>query len=309
MTMLTTTQMADFVADGVLVFEAIVPEELNRKVLDELPELLAEKMAVLAGQVPPGPAPVTGTPVDELRPGTAIAQVLALPEVRGIIGSLVGPGARFDHDFVHHLPAGHGTPQHLHPDAIVDTADPAFDIQLFYFPHAVEPGGGGTRYVPGTHLRRVTSTTTARYQHVKGERFHTGPAGTIAVFHHGLWHAGAVNPGPVDRWLYKLRLNPAVPQVGLWDTSDLDDGRPVAGGSDHVFASADPDPIRSSVAATLRRANRWQSTDAQRYDLVERIRLWRHLTGDPNYDVDHYLTRHVRPGIEPAAADEEGVGG
>lgn len=293
--LLTTAQMAGFVADGVLVFEAAVPEDLNRRVLAELPDLLAEKVAVLTGRAPAAPAPTTGTVVDRLRPGTAIADVLALPTVRGIIHSLVGPGARFDHDFVHHLPAGHGARQHLHPDAIVDNDDPAFDIQLFYFPHAVAAGGGGTRYVPGTHLRRVSSTTTARYQHVVGERFHTGPAGTIAVFHHGLWHAGQDNPGRSDRWLYKLRLNPAVPQVRLWDASDL--GQPGIG-SDHIFAANDPDPGRAAIAATLRRSHRWQSTDAQRYDLVERIRLWRHLTGDRSYDVDHYLTRLDRPGAD-----------
>ncbi len=295
--LLTTNEMATFVADGVLVFPAVVPDALNRLVLAELPSLLAEKLAVLQGQPPPGgvPPPATGTPFDELRCGTAIAEVLALPRVRGIVHSLVGPGARYDHDFVHHLRAGHPNRQHLHPDAIVDSADPAFDVQLFYYPHEVAAGGGGTRYVPGTHLRRVTSTTTARYQHVVGECFHAGPAGTIAVFHHGLWHAGHDNPGPVDRWLYKLRLNPAVPQVRLWDTSDLD--RRHNPPTDHVFAAADP----SSVAAILRRTHRWQSTDASRYDLVERIRLWRHLTGDPGYDVDRYLTRLDRPGIDLGA--------
>lgn len=287
--------MADFVADGVLVLDAAVPDELNRRVLDELPDLLSEKLAVFTGRTPVGPPPVTGTPVEGLRPGTALAEVFALPEIAGLIRSLVGPGARFDHDFVHHLPAGHANPQHLHPDAIVDTADPAFDIQVFYFPHQVDPGGGGTRYVPGTHLRRVTSTTTARYQHIVGERFHTGPAGTVVVFHHGLWHAGDANPGPVDRWLYKLRLNPAIPQVRLWDTSDLVDGSDrTAGPPDHIFASTNP----ASVAATLRRSHPWQSTDAARYDLVERIRLWRHLTGDPQFDVDHYLTRLDRPGAD-----------
>ncbi|MEM9562111.1 MAG: phytanoyl-CoA dioxygenase family protein [Actinomycetota bacterium] len=298
-TLLTTSEMANFVADGVLVFPGIVPDDLNERVVDELPALLGEKLAVLRGQAAAGPAavPATGTPYDELRCGTAVADVLALPRVRGIVQSLVGPGPRYDHDFVHHLPAGHQNRQHLHPDAIVDSADPAFDVQLFYYPHEVMPGGGGTRYVPGTHLRRVTSTTTARYQHVVGERFHAGPAGTIAVFHHGLWHAGHDNPGPVDRWLYKLRLNPAVPQVRLWDTSDLA-GR-TNPPTDHVFAAADP----SSVAAVLRRVHPWQSTDASRYDLVERVRLWRHLTGDPDYDVDHYLTRLIRPGADHPAAD------
>lgn len=298
--LLTTAQMADFVADGVLAFEGVVPEPINRRMLDELPALLAEKLAVLSGAGadpvtgwPLGPPPTTGTPVDQLRRGTAVADMLALPAVRGIIDSLVGPGARYDHDFVHHLPAGHTTAQHLHADAIVDTPDPAFDIQLFWFPHDVRPGAGGTRYVPGTHLRRAPSASIARYQHVVGERFATVPAGTILVFHHGLWHAGAANPSADDRWMYKLRLNPTVPQVRLWDTGDLAERHNPP--TDHIFASTRP----GTVADTLRRLHPWQGTDAHRYDQVERVRLWRYLTGDPEFDVDHYLTRLDRPVEQP----------
>lgn len=301
--LLTTSQMATFVADGVLPFEALVPDDLNRRVLDELPDLLAQKMRVLAGQPPASSSPAdrppeTGITLDRFRPGTAIAEVLALPEVRGLVRSLLGPGARYDHDFIHHLPAGHPTAQHLHCDAIVDSADPGFDIQLFYFPHDVAPGAGATRYVPGTHLRLVPSTTIARYQRLVGERLAEVPAGTVLVFHHGLWHAGQANPSDTDRWMYKLRLNPAVPQIRRWDLGDLD--RLHGPSTDHIFAAADP----ATVAAILRRQHPWQGTDAHRYDLLQRIRLWRHLSGDPTFDVDHYLTRVQRPGV-----DRRGIGG
>ena len=287
--LLSSAQMADFVADGFLAFEGLVPDGLNARMLAELPALAEEKLAVLTGRAPAGSPPTTGIPFDRLRPGSAVAEILALPSVRGIIHSLVGPDARFDHDFVHHLPAGHPTAQHLHPDAIVDTPDPAFDVQLFYFPHEVAPGAGGTRYVPGTHLRRVPSASTARYQHVLGQRFAAVPAGTILVFHHGLWHAGSANPSDDDRWMYKLRLNPATPQIRLWDTSDLDQRQNEP--TDHIFASTRP----GTVAERLRRRHPWQGTDAHRYDQVRRIELWRYLTGDADYDVDHYLTRLDRP--------------
>ena len=71
----------------------------------------------------------------------------------------------------------------------------AFDIQIFYFPHEIRPGGGGTGFVPGTHLRRVHETQVGRYRHLSGERQWEGPAGSIVVFHHGLWHRGMPNPG------------------------------------------------------------------------------------------------------------------
>ena len=46
-------------------------------------------------------------------------------------------------------------------DAIVDTASPTFDIQIFYFPREVAENGGGTRFVPGSHLRRARAAAVA----------------------------------------------------------------------------------------------------------------------------------------------------
>lgn len=310
---LTTAQMAEFVANGVLRFDALVPAELNHRVLAQLPELRDAKYAAFGlGTAPPTPStsranepsqrptpgpqrqsgtaqPATGTAMSRCHQGTAIGEVLELPEVRGLVASLVGPDPRFDHDFVHHLPAGHANRQHLHPDAIVDTPDAAFDIQLFYFPHDVAPGAGGTRFVPGTHLRRAPSASTARFQHIVGEQRFAGPAGTILVFHHGLWHAGDDNPSPTDRWMYKIRLNPVVPQVQLWDLADFEAMHNDP--TDHVFATSRSD----SVAAILRRRQPWQGEAAFRYDLVERVKLWRYVSDDPSFDADHYLTRLGRP--------------
>ena len=49
-----------------------------------------------------------------------IGEYLRLPEIQGIVRSLVGDDPLFDHDFVHRLPAGSGYTQHLHVDAVVD---------------------------------------------------------------------------------------------------------------------------------------------------------------------------------------------
>lgn len=296
---LTTMQMAEFVANGVLRFDALVPDDLNTRVLDDMPAIRDAKYAAFFGSQSADAGPATGTPLSACHRGTAIGEVLGLSEIRGIVASLVGPNPGFDHDFVHHLTAHHPARQHLHPDAIVDTIDPAFDIQLFYFPHDVGAGEGGTRFVPGTHLRRVTSTTTARYQNVVGEQRFVGMAGTVLVFHHGLWHAGDNNPSNNDRWMYKIRLNPVVPQVRLWDTTDFDAVHNEA--TDHIFATSRSD----SVAAVLRTRQPWQGEDASRYDLVERTKLWRYLSDDATFDADHYLTRLDRPG-QPASAAATG---
>lgn len=295
---LTTREMAKFVVNGFLRFEDLVPEDINTRVLEELRDLHAVKTRQSlesigfdpgsAAEVPPGRVthPESLTPLSECYPSpSVIGEVLRLPQVQGIIDSLVGSDPLFDHDFVHHIPAGSTQGQHLHVDAVIDSRHPSFDIQLFYFPTDVAPGAGGTRFVPGTHLRYTRAEGVARYQKLLGEKQYTGTAGTILVFHQALWHAGQPNPSPDDRWMYKIRLNPRVPQVRLWNTDDFEamqnDPR------DHTFAHI----RRDSVAQIFRTVLPWQLGHELRYELMERARVWRYLSGDERFDVDYYHTR------------------
>jgi hypothetical protein len=212
--------MADFVADGFLRFDALIPEALNQAAWKEMKRLAPGKLrralhglSGRSGALEAGPlaqnSPASLTPLEDCYPApSALGEVLRFPAVAGIIESLVGANPAFDHDFIHHIPAGAPRGQHLHVDAVLEPEAQAFDIQLFYFPTAVAPGGGGTRFVPGSHLRRARAEGIARYQHVVGEQHYSGPAGTLLVFHQGLWHAGQPNPSAEDRWMYKIRLNP-----------------------------------------------------------------------------------------------------
>jgi hypothetical protein len=278
--LLSTDQVAQFVARGFLTFPGVVPSDLNHAAMAECRRILETW-----GTTDRPFAPASGQAWPDLYPEpSAIGDVLRSPAVAGIVESLVGTSAVFDHDFVHLRPAGETSIQHLHADAMIDPTV-SFDIQLFYFPHAVADDGGGTGFVPGTHLRRIHETQIGRYQHLRGERQWSGPAGSILVFHQGLWHRGMPNPGPTDRLMYKLRLNPTEPQVRRWEAGDLDHRRPAA--NDHVFATFDP----GGLAAALRRREEWMGEQDHRLELRNRALLWRYLTGDDEADLDWYLTR------------------
>lgn len=280
--LLSTKDMARFVARGFLRFDELVPKELNERAISELALLTRDRWAP-QGKVKP---PATGTPFDQCYPPpSVIGEVLRLPRIRGIVHSLVGPGAIFDHDFVHLREGNDLWEQHLHADAIIDPTELAFDVQLFYFPHDLDEGEGGTRFVPGTHFRRVNELEVGRYQHLLGEKHVVCRAGTVIVFHQGLWHAGQPNRSSSRRWMYKIRLNATERQLRLWNTDDLD--RLQNGPDDHIFARfAD-----ESVAKTLRRAEKWCDNADYRLEQVQRSLLWRYLTGDEEFDVDYYLTR------------------
>lgn len=305
---LTTREMAEFVANGYLRFDGLVPQHINERVIEELGSLYATKLRQAiesagedASSIPEPADPVAHpeslTPLSECYPApSVIGEMLRLPQVQGIIQSLVGADPLFDHDFVHYIPAETPRRQHLHVDAVIDNRHPSFDIQLFYFPTEVSPGAGGTRFVPGTHLRHTRAEGVARYQNILGEQRYSGSAGTVLIMHQALWHAGQPNPSKQDRWMYKIRLNPQVAQVRLWNTDDFESVHNDA--RDHTFAHIRKD----SVAQILRQTQPWQQGHEGRYEQMERARVWRYLSGDEDFDVDYYHTR-----MERRASANEGI--
>ena len=80
-----------------------------------------------------------------------------MPEVRGIIQSLVGCEPLYDHHAVHTVEGGKEKAQHWHADAIIDTRM-HFDVQLFYYPHDTPREMGGTMFLPGSQFRRINES-------------------------------------------------------------------------------------------------------------------------------------------------------
>ena len=300
--LLTTDQMASFVARGYLRFDGVVPDAVNQKAMVDLPALLQswvkQFVALSTGPGATGSAATehefdeaaamqtsnSGTPLYEAYgPETAFGQMIRVPEITGAILSLVGAAPVFDHSFAHLKPPHDVSWQRLHCDAIVDP-NTAFDIQLFWFPHDIAPGAGGTRFVPGSHLRQAHNDDIGRYQHLAGDQYFTGVAGTVLIFHHGLWHAGAPNHSDQLRVMGKLRINPTTSQVRLWDTTDLDERNTH---TENLFALSH----NRTVASVLRERQPWYNEASYRHELVQRSKLWRYLSGDNKFDVDWYLTR------------------
>jgi hypothetical protein len=257
MQLLTSVQMAHFVAHGSLTLSSVVPAEMN-----------AEAIGVLSAGISPVPY---GTPVPEaFAAGSFPRRLVDLPAVAGALRSLVGPSPNVDHHAVHIRQPREGAAQPLHGDAIIDVRPDAFDVQLMYYPHEVTLDMGGTLSVPGSHLRRTNESDTGRYQNLRGQTRLVCPAGTVVLLHHGLWHGGRRNDTDKPRYMFKIRFNPTVPQIRLWDTDDL----------------ADP-----AVAERLRTQFPWYEQATGRLELYNRARLWQALTGDETFDLDHWVTR------------------
>jgi hypothetical protein len=255
--LLTSVQMAHFVAHGALRMDAVVPDELNQQAI-----------AVLEAGIPAVPY---GTPLSEtFEEGSFAQRLVQLPEIAGAIHSLVGPEPTVDHHAVHIRKAHEGTAQNLHADAIIDVRTDAFDVQLMYYPQEVTLEMGGTLSVPGSHLRKTNESDTGRYQNLRGQTRLTCPAGTVVFLHHGIWHGGRRNDSDLDRYMFKIRFNPTVRQVRLWNTDDLYD---------------------DAVAAELNTVFPWYEQATGRLEIYNRVKLWQALTGDDTFDPDFWVTR------------------
>lgn len=255
--LLSSAQVARFVAHGFLRLDGIVPRELNE-----------EALGVFAAGLPSVPY---GTPVPKAFPeGSFARRLVELPRVAGALESLVGPNPTVDHHYVHTREPCEGSAQPLHADALIDLRTDAFDVQLMYYPQEVTAGMGGTLIVPGSHLRRTNESDTGRYQNLRGQTRLTCPAGTVILLHHGIWHGGRRNDSDIVRHMYKIRFNPTVPQVRLWDTVDLHD---------------------PAVREELGRTFPWYEPATGRLEIHNRIKLWRFLSADPDFDIEYWATR------------------
>ena len=105
--LLNSAQVASFVARGFLRFDAAVPAEINAQFMAESGKVreLAEggRIMDVYGETLAAsgiPEVAAGTPLADVYPaGSAVAQLLELPLVRGALTSLLGDAPVFDHHF------------------------------------------------------------------------------------------------------------------------------------------------------------------------------------------------------------------
>ena len=284
--LLTTSQVAEFAAKGCLRFDGLIGSDLNQEFLD----LFAEEIGSddrYVNRVIPNCKP--GTYVSQAFPQDhPLSKILAQPVVAGTLKSLMGTNPIFDHHHVHMTFPNRSRVQTNHQDSTIDLRSKNFDIQMIYFPHEVNDKMGGTRYIPGTHLRTVHESQIARYQNIRGQIRVTCPAGTIIFFHHGIWHGGGKNTSDVPRIMYKLRLQPSGSQSLQWDTSDLTEERikswqrPIF----HAFGKREEDDVPSKLMSH----EPWFD-NTSRLEYMNRVRFWRTLLNDAEIDIDYWLTR------------------
>jgi Phytanoyl-CoA dioxygenase (PhyH) len=298
--LLNSVQMVEFASRGFLRMDGVIPDEINRQFLEDIGHAeeveITTPRAHYARVMASSAVPVVnaGIPLADAYPdGSALRKLIDLPLIAGAIQSLVGSSPAFDHHFLHmtfppkfYEQSNSGqVSQHNHQDSTIDPRR-AFDVQILYFPHAVTREMGGTRFIPGTHLRVVSEAAIGRYQNIRGQQHLVCDAGTVLFLHMGLWHGGGLNESDRVRYMFKIRLCPTERQVRLWDDSDLP--------NDHfeqrpIFWTNGLD--EDHMHTRLTKSEPWFEADTGRLEYLNRIRFWRYLLGDETFDADYWLTR------------------
>ena len=270
--LLSSIELARFATDGYLRFDELVDPELSAAMLE----------AMVDPDFPPtlGPDPArgSGSPLDDvLRGWPAVCEPIrafaALPAVRGIVESLVGPNPIYDHHAVHITAKGVRAADEWHAD-LVASRRKQFDVEFLFFPTDTPREMGGTMILPGSHFRQVTGAEIGRYQNFQGQIATVCKAGTLIAMHHALWHCAQANTTDRTRYMFKLVVNPSQPQHRMWDTSDLDD------------------PGVNEILQTTN--HRWYGEDMM-FELVHRAEFWKYLRGNDR-DTTYLLRRLDEPG-------------
>ncbi len=248
--LLTAKEMAEFVRDGYILFESIVPDELNKAVLAD-----AQVYKTQEGQ----------KQNEFWNRSQALREVFRLPKIRGIIESLVGPGWHYHHSFLHIVPGKHKQAQEYHVDMQEMFPDPTiFDMQPFYFMHDTPLEMGPTLVLPGSHMRRACSSSVGRYKNILGQRHLVAKAGSVAFLHSNIWHCAQPNATDRTRYVFKMRTSPQVKQTRLFQMEGYDS---------------------EDVLNMLRKGHPWMANESRK-DMFQKLYFWRKLAGDDRIPID-----------------------
>ena len=277
--LLSNMDVAQFVDEGYLVLEGIIPEDLCAAAIAETREKedgdAYENIRVQRHHYP----------WSEALNDSVYKQIIDMPQVRGALESLCGSDPQFDHYRVHRTQPikdkGFKSFLHFHQDCVLDMRPLTFDVNVSIYPQAISKEMGGTMFLPGSQYRRMHNNNFYRYQHVRGSKQLMCKAGTVVLWHGNLWHSARPNISDSDRIMFLARFNPRVPQVRTWNMDNLD---------------------QEKVAELMLRGHAWMGGEHP-LEWVNRIRQWRYMSGDHEFDFMGYAKR-IHNAFEADILDE-----
>ncbi len=203
-------QMRQFVADGYVVFQPDVPEEVHKTVREKLQYMVDEEYNYGNNVLPRVPE---------------MDRILNSPEVRGALISVLGPGyIEHPHRYCHYI--GPETKQKtsmdegFHQDGYSPLGRPRHHYPRFarimYYPQDSPIEIGPTHAIPGTQYQKYLTAGDPK----NGIPL-AGKAGMVSITHFDVGHAAGINKLNQPRHMIKfVYLRAEEPREPSWDCQD-----------------------------------------------------------------------------------------
>ena len=190
---LTDTQVLEFCKNGFLVFEAVVPDEINQRTfafLDEHP---------------------SGEPTQIFFEDWFVDNVILQPMVVGAVRSLLGRDFGLPILISNHRVKCPAPPQNWHHDGDSPFGHEVNFLQVFYYPQDVPVEFGPTEILPGSHF-----TETHQEPEWRGGYATTARAGSIFITAYSILHRRSESTAEGMRNLLKYNYWRMVPPQRDW---------------------------------------------------------------------------------------------
>lgn len=191
---MTDREVIDFCRNGYLMLPGVVPDEINRRVVEYLDH-----------------EDSTYEPTPIMAQDWFVDHVLMNPDAAGAVRSLLGNQFTLPVIISNHrgpLPFRNAQGWHRDGGSIYTSA--LEYLQVFYYPEECTDEMGPTVLLPGSHFMRTKAPMMAHLGSIKGTVSSAGPAGTIFLTVYSIWHRRArASSGPtgVSKYRNLLKYN------------------------------------------------------------------------------------------------------
>ncbi len=158
-----------------------------------------------------------------------LKEVYETPILTGALTSILGGDyAMNPHRHLHTIKAQTLWSQTWHQDGTNVRNRQVWTVLAMYYPQDVTLDMGPTVILPGSHMRNAPTDRMANYTNIRGARYLTVPAGTVAITHYDLWHAGTLNRSDKDRHMLKFLFDRQTAPVSPSWNHDAVEGNRIA---------------------------------------------------------------------------------
>ncbi len=190
----------------------------------------------------------------------ALKEVYSTPILTGALASILGHDyAMNPHRHLHTIKANTLWSQGWHQDGTNVRNRQVWTCLAMYYPQDVSLDMGPTAILPGSHIRNAPNDFMANYTNIKGAMYLAVPAGTVAITHYDLWHAGTLNRSTKHRHMLKFLFDrQSEPTAPSWNHDPKTIGH-IAG---------------PRIGNTVGAPNSYTSDHYKEYELRKEMWLW-----------------------------------